>query len=50
MLIRRERPADVRATADVHRAAFAPFTPEAREPVEPGLVASLRASDAWQPP
>lgn len=50
MLIRRELPADVRAIADVHRAAFAPFTPEGHEPVEPGLVASLRVSDAWLPP
>ncbi|WP_455901299.1 GNAT family N-acetyltransferase [Rhodococcus gordoniae] len=50
MLIRRELPADIRAIADVHRAAFAPFAAPGHEPVEPGLVASLRASDAWLPP
>ncbi|UYP18178.1 N-acetyltransferase [Rhodococcus sp. Z13] len=49
MLIRRELPADVDAIAAVHRAAFAPFTPPGAEPVEPGLVAALRADTAWLP-
>ena len=34
----------------MHRAAFAPFAAPGRAPVEDGLVASLRASDAWLPP
>ena len=50
MLIRRELSEDVDAIAAVHRAAFAPFAVPGREPVESGLVASLRASDAWLPP
>ena len=50
MLIRRERPADVDAVADVHRAAFAHETPPgATEPVEVALVGTLRRSDAWIP-
>ncbi|MFD4181682.1 GNAT family N-acetyltransferase [Rhodococcus sp. NPDC058514] len=61
MLIRRECPADVDAIAAVHRAAFADQVPPGAEPaerpgntgadgpMEPGLVATLRASDAWLP-
>lgn len=50
VLIRRELPADVDAIAAVHRAAFADqIPPGADEPMEAGLVARLRASEAWLP-
>ncbi|EME18916.1 GNAT family N-acetyltransferase [Rhodococcus triatomae] len=50
MMIRRERPTDADAVADVHRLAFAHETPPgAAEPVEVALVATLRDSDAWIP-
>jgi putative acetyltransferase len=54
MLIRRERPDDVEAIAAVHRTAFAEHQPggaprPSGEPVEVGLVARLRASEAWLP-
>jgi putative acetyltransferase len=42
VLIRRERPADVAAIAEVHAAAF-------QGDVEKNLVVALRASDAWLP-
>jgi putative acetyltransferase len=48
VLIRRETPADERAVADVHAEAFAPMYPDG-DPVEPGLVDALRASEAWIP-
>ncbi|MFC9787401.1 GNAT family N-acetyltransferase [Rhodococcus sp. NPDC127528] len=47
MLIRREHPADIDSIAAVHRSAFADQSPPNTEPVEVGLVAALRASDAW---
>jgi putative acetyltransferase len=43
VLIRRERPADAPAIAEVHAAAF-------QGDVEKNLVVALRASDAWLPP
>lgn len=49
MLIRRESPSDIDAIARVHHEAFASLTSAGSEPVEPRLVASLRASDAWLP-
>jgi putative acetyltransferase len=42
VLIRRERPADAAAIAEVHVAAF-------QGDVEKNLVVALRASDAWLP-
>ncbi|TQF69446.1 N-acetyltransferase [Rhodococcus spelaei] len=49
MLIRREHPTDVDAIAAVHRSAFADQYPPRTEPMEVGLVDTLRASDAWLP-
>lgn len=49
MLIRREHTADHASTDTVHRAAFAATTPGGAEPVEVGLVRTLRASRAWLP-
>lgn len=48
MMIRRELPGDEEQIARVHRDAFAVQYPDSR-PVEPGLVAALRASPAWIP-
>ncbi len=48
MLIRRETPADHDAIDAVHRAAFADQAPGA-EPVEIGLVRSLRDDTSWVP-
>jgi putative acetyltransferase len=48
MIIRRELPGDHEEIAQVHADAFAVEYPGG-EPVEPGLVAALRASDAWIP-
>ncbi|MFD6859020.1 GNAT family N-acetyltransferase [Rhodococcus sp. NPDC060090] len=49
MLIRRERPSDAESIEAIHRDAFLASTPEGHEPVEPGLVAALRADPAWIP-
>jgi putative acetyltransferase len=49
MLIRRERPDDVERIDDVHRFAFADVAPAGSEPVEVGLVRSLRADAGWIP-
>jgi putative acetyltransferase len=49
MLIRRETAADVDAIDAVHRAAFAGQAAEGAEPVEVGLVRSLRADAGWVP-
>lgn len=48
MLVRGEQPGDVVAIAEVHAAAFA-AADGPRVPVEVGLVAALRASQAWIP-
>ncbi|OZM83554.1 GNAT family N-acetyltransferase [Pseudonocardia sp. MH-G8] len=48
MIIRRELPGDEEAVTRVHADAFAAHYPDG-EPVEPGLVTALRASDAWIP-
>jgi putative acetyltransferase len=45
-IIRRELPGDEEAITGVHADAFAARYPEG-EPVEPGLVTALRASEAW---
>ena len=49
MLIRQELPADVEVIDAIHRAAFAPMTEGDGEPVEVGLVRSLRADAGWIP-
>lgn len=49
MLIRRETDADVEVIDAIHRAAFASQTPAGEEPVEVGLVRSLRADAGWIP-
>lgn len=48
VIIRRERPDDRGAIGRVHADAFAAHHPEGR-PVEPALVAALRADEAWLP-
>jgi putative acetyltransferase len=49
VLIRRERPADLRAIQAVHTSAFGdPARPNSTAP-EVGLVDALRISDAWLP-
>jgi putative acetyltransferase len=45
VIVRRERPADVGAVQELTRAAFG--RPAAPEPVEPGLLAELRADAGW---
>ncbi len=48
LLVRTETARDAGAVADVHRSAFAPFTPTGRtEPAEVVLVEALRLSGAW---
>lgn len=49
MLIRRELPSDADTIAAIHHDAFRASTPAGHEPVEPGLVAELRAGPAWIP-
>jgi putative acetyltransferase len=49
MLIRREVPADVASIDQVHRRAFAFAAPDGGDPVEVGLVHSLRGDPAWVP-
>lgn len=49
VLIRRERPSDVRAVHDVVAAAFAGPEASGPRPVEVGLLARLRADAAWLP-
>lgn len=49
MLIRRELPSDADTVAAIHHDAFLTSTPSGHEPVEPGLVAALRAGPAWIP-
>ena len=50
LLIRRERtPDDVDAVHGVHRQAFAPATANEAEPIEVGLVRSLRDDPSWVP-
>ncbi|GGK50965.1 GNAT family N-acetyltransferase [Nocardia camponoti] len=52
MLIRREKPEDAAAIAEIHRQAFAPHyadDPAVIEPPEVDLVAKLRADEAWMP-
>ena len=49
MLLRREVPADREDIRKVHASAFAAMTAGDGEPVEGGLVDSLRASDGWIP-
>jgi putative acetyltransferase len=48
VLIRREVRGDEAAIGEVHAEAFAGMYPDGL-PVEPGLVAALRCSDAWIP-
>jgi putative acetyltransferase len=45
VIVRRERPADAEPVHQLTRAAFA--RPDGPEPVEPGLLAALRADPGW---